>query len=128
MLVRPIDVSATGIDVPTLIVASTMVDAGERRLRAGPLAAVAAVHQPHVTYTDCQRVLDADRTHQRPLGADSHVFRRQFEDFADTILPGAQQARANAHDGLWAVRALVAIGRSLGTGDAVRLADVVGAV
>jgi hypothetical protein len=53
---------------------------------------------------------------------------RQVEGFADTILPGAQQAGANAHDGLAAVRALVAIGRSLGIGDAVRLADVVGAV
>ena len=56
------------------------------------------------------------------------MFRRQVEGFADTILTGAPQAGAGAADGLAAVRALVAIARSLSTGDTVRLADVTGAV
>jgi hypothetical protein len=73
-------------------------------------------------------MLDADRTYHRPLGTGSHVLRRQVEGFADTILLGAQQTDANAHDGLAAVRARLAIGRSMGTGDALRLAEVVRAV
>jgi hypothetical protein len=46
------------------------------------------------------------------------------------VLGAAQiaQAGADAHDGLAAVRALVAIERSLSLGDAVKPADVVGAV
>jgi predicted dehydrogenase len=71
---------------------------------------------------------DADRTYHRPLGADSNVFRRQVEGLASTILAGAPQAGADAHDGLAAVRALVAITRSLATGDTIKLADVTGAV
>ena len=69
-----------------------------------------------------------DGTSHRPLGADAHFRRRQVEGFADTILNGTPQAGADAQDGLAAVRALVAIDRSLRTGDEVRLADVTGAV
>jgi predicted dehydrogenase len=70
----------------------------------------------------------ADQTYHRPLGADGQFFRRQIEGFADTILNGALQIGADAHDGLAAIRALVAIDRSLGSGETVKLADVAGAV
>jgi predicted dehydrogenase len=70
----------------------------------------------------------ADGSYHRPLGADGHVFRRQIEGFADTILSGAPQAGAGAADGLAAVRVLAAIGRSLETGETVRVTDVRGAV
>jgi predicted dehydrogenase len=70
----------------------------------------------------------ADASYHRPLGADGHVFRRQVEGFADTVLTGARQSGANAADGLAVVRTLAAIGRSLATGEAVRPADVTGAV
>jgi predicted dehydrogenase len=70
----------------------------------------------------------ADRTYHRPLGADGHFFRRQVEGFADTILNDAPQIGADAHDGLAAIRALVAIDRSLSSGETVKLADVAGAV
>jgi predicted dehydrogenase len=71
---------------------------------------------------------DDDRAYHRPLGADGHVFRRQLEGFAETILGGAPQAGAGPRDGLAAVRTLVAIRRSLETGEAVRPADVAGPV
>jgi predicted dehydrogenase len=63
----------------------------------------------------------ADGSYQRPLGADSHVFRRQVEGFADTILNGTPQHGATVHDGLAAIRILAAIERSLATGDTVTL-------
>jgi predicted dehydrogenase len=69
-----------------------------------------------------------DQTYHRPLGADGQFFRRQLEGFADTILNGALQIGADAHDGLAAIRALVAIDRSLSSGETVKLADVAGAV
>jgi predicted dehydrogenase len=71
---------------------------------------------------------DADRSYHRPLGEDGHVFRRQVEGFAAAILDGVPQAGADARDGLAAVRTLVAIRRSLSTGEAVRPADVSGPV
>jgi predicted dehydrogenase len=81
----------------------------------------------------------ADRTTRRPLGADGQFWRRQLEGFAAAIRTGKQgpaagmppappMAGADVHDGLAAIRALVAIDRSLSTGDVVRLADVTGAV
>jgi predicted dehydrogenase len=90
---------------------------------------VAKAFQPwYLRAAEVECFSDADRTYHRPLGADGHVFRRQVEGFAETVLRGVPQVGADAHDGLAAVRALVAIGRSLGTGEAVKLADVSGAV
>jgi predicted dehydrogenase len=70
----------------------------------------------------------ADGSYHRPLGADSHVFRRQVEAFADTILNDAPQVGADARDGLAAVRTLAAIERSVSTGDTVNVIDAAGAV
>jgi predicted dehydrogenase len=70
----------------------------------------------------------ADGCYHRPLGADGHFFRRQVEGFAETILNDAPQLGADATAGLAAVRALVAIGQSLSTGETVRVADVTGPV
>ncbi len=61
----------------------------------------------------------ADGAYHRPLGADGHVFRRQVEGFADTILNGSQQAGATAEDGLAVARTLAAIDRSLSTGEKI---------
>lgn len=62
-----------------------------------------------------------DRTYHRPLGADGHVFRRQLEGFAQTILDGVPQVGAGAQGGLATARVLEAIERSLTTGEAVDL-------
>jgi predicted dehydrogenase len=71
---------------------------------------------------------DRDRSYHRPLGADSHFFRRQIEGLADTVLHGAPLAGADVEDGLAAVRALAAIARSTETGESVELATVAGLV
>ncbi len=69
-----------------------------------------------------------DRQYHRPLGEDSFTYKLQIEGFADTILDGIAQHGANIDDGIAAMRAMVAIARSAETGEAVRLADVSGAV
>ena len=85
---------------------------------------VARAFQPwYLRAAEVECFSDRDRSYHRPLGADGHVFRRQVEGFAATILDGAPQAGAGAEDGLAVARVLAAIERSLSTGDAVALAD-----
>jgi len=69
-----------------------------------------------------------DRQYHRPLGEDSYSYKLQIEGFADTILNGIPQHGANIDDGVAAMRAMVAITRSVETGEAVRLADASGAI
>ena len=71
---------------------------------------------------------ESDGSTHRVLGADGHFYRRQMEGFADTILTGAPQHGADIEDGIASVRAMVAIAQSARTGQAVRLADVSGAL
>jgi predicted dehydrogenase len=69
-----------------------------------------------------------DRVYRRPLGEDAHTYKRQLEGFADTILHGVPLHGADIDDGVAAVRAMVAIARSVESGQLVRLADVTGGV
>jgi len=69
-----------------------------------------------------------DRQFRRPLGEDAHTYRRQIESFADTILHGAPRQGAGIDDGVAAMRAMVAIARSVETGESIALADVTGGV
>jgi predicted dehydrogenase len=69
-----------------------------------------------------------DRQYRRPLGEDAHTYKIQLEAFAAAILEGTPQAGANANDGLAAVQALVAIARSVETGEYERLDSVSGGV
>lgn len=69
-----------------------------------------------------------DRQFHRPLGEDSYSYKLQIEAFADTILHGKPQQGAGIDDGVAAMRAMVAIARSVETGERVRLADVTGGV
>jgi predicted dehydrogenase len=69
-----------------------------------------------------------DRQYHRVLGEDAHTYKRQLEGFAATILDGRPQLGATADDGLAAVRALVAIARSVESGKTVALDQVEGAV
>ena len=71
---------------------------------------------------------EKDRTYRRPLGEDAHTYKRQIEGFVDTILHGKPQLGANIDDGLAAMRALVAIARSVESGSVVRLDKVQGGV
>ncbi len=82
---------------------------------------VARAFQPwylRAAEVECFRA--ADRSYHRPLGADGHVFRRQVEGFAATVLDGAPQQGADVQDGLAATRVLAAIERSVATGETVR--------
>lgn len=69
-----------------------------------------------------------DGQYHRPLGADAHFYRLQLEGFADSILHGIALRGASVEDGLAALRALVAISRSVETGARVTLAEVTGGV
>ncbi|MDQ2827528.1 MAG: Gfo/Idh/MocA family oxidoreductase [Chloroflexota bacterium] len=69
-----------------------------------------------------------DRQYHRPLGEDAFTYKLQIEGFAETILHGAPQQGAGIDDGIAAMRAMVAIARSVETGEAVTLADVSGSV
>ncbi len=71
---------------------------------------------------------EREGTARRALGADGHVFRRQVESFADTILRGVPQAGAGLEDGIAAVRALTAISRSVEEDREVGLQDVEGEI
>jgi len=66
--------------------------------------------------------------YHRILGEDAHFYKLQIEGFADTILHKAPMRGADIDDGTAAIRALVAISRSVETGKWVQLADVAGGV
>jgi predicted dehydrogenase len=85
---------------------------------------VARSFQPwYLRSSEVECFSDRDRSYHRPLGADGHMFRRQLEGFAETILDGAPQAGAGAEDGLATARVLTAIERSLTTGATVAPGD-----
>ncbi len=69
-----------------------------------------------------------DGQFRRPLGADAHSYRRQLEGFASTVLDGAPQHGADAADGAASMRAMVALARSVESGDWVRLDAASGSV
>jgi predicted dehydrogenase len=71
---------------------------------------------------------DRDGSSYRPLGADGHFYRRQVEGFADTILNGAPMTGADIDDGLASVRGMLAISRSVQTGESVALDRVTGSL
>jgi predicted dehydrogenase len=69
-----------------------------------------------------------DGQFRRPLGEDAYTYKLQIEAWAATVLEQKPQQGATVEDGLAAVRGMVAITRSVETGEAVRLADVSGGV
>jgi predicted dehydrogenase len=69
-----------------------------------------------------------DNQYHRVLGEDAHFYKLQIESFADTILYNAPMRGADISDGTSAIRALVAISRSVESGNWVHLADVTGGV
>jgi predicted dehydrogenase len=69
-----------------------------------------------------------DGQYHRPIGEDGHIYRRQVEGFAATILHGAPPQGAGIEDGIAAIRTLVAIARSVESGAWVTVADVTGGI
>lgn len=75
---------------------------------------------------ECFSVCDGQ--YHRVLGEDAHVYKLQIEGFAETILHGTPMHGADSAEAVAALRALVAIARSVETGTWVQLADVRGEV
>jgi predicted dehydrogenase len=71
---------------------------------------------------------EEDKQFHRPLGEDAYTYKLQIEDFAEAVLKGHAQRGAGIDDGLAAMRAMVAISRSVDSGQMVRLAQVNGTV
>jgi predicted dehydrogenase len=71
---------------------------------------------------------ESDAATHRVLGADGHFYRRQVEGFADVILEGTPMAGATIDDGIATVRAMIAIARSVETGERVALSTVSGGI
>jgi len=71
---------------------------------------------------------EKDKQFRRPLGEDAYSYKLQIEAFADHILHGAPARGAGIDEGVAAMRAMVAVARSVETGEAVRLAEVAGGV
>jgi len=69
-----------------------------------------------------------DGQYHRPLGEDAHFYKLQVEALVDAILDGQSAPGATVDDGVAAMRAMVAISRSVESGERIRLADVSGAV
>ncbi|TGT02046.1 gfo/Idh/MocA family oxidoreductase, partial [Mesorhizobium sp. M2D.F.Ca.ET.171.01.1.1] len=71
---------------------------------------------------------ESSASSERVLGADGHFYRRQLEGFADVVLNGTPMNGASIEDGVASVRAMVAIARSVESGERVEIASVTGAV
>lgn len=69
-----------------------------------------------------------DGQYRRPLGEDAYTYKTQIEGFADAALNGTSMLGADIDDGVAAMRALVAIARSVESGEKVKLEDVTGGV
>jgi predicted dehydrogenase len=78
--------------------------------------------------SDVECFTTRDGAYHRPLGEDAHFYKLQVEGFADSILNGAPVRGATVQDGIAAMRAMVAIARSVENGERVRLAEVKGVV
>ena len=69
-----------------------------------------------------------DRQFRRVLGEDAFSYKLQLEHFADVILKGIPSVAASVEDGTAAMRAMVAIARSVESGQKVVLSQVTGGV
>jgi predicted dehydrogenase len=69
-----------------------------------------------------------DRQYHRPLGEDAYTYKLQIEGFADTILKGVPMQGASIEDGIATMRTMVAIARSVETGEPIHVAHVAGSV
>lgn len=69
-----------------------------------------------------------EKVFRRPLGEDGHVYKLQVEGFANTILHQTPMRGASIVDGIAAMKAMVAIARSVKEGKKIKLEDVTGGV
>ena len=89
----------------------------------------AKIHLPWFFKTaDVECFSERDRTFRRPLGEDGYSYKRQIEGFAAAILDEIPTIGATIDDGVAAMRAMVAIARSVESGKLVRLDEATGGV
>ena len=69
---------------------------------------------------------EKDGVYHRPIASDGHFYRRQLEALVDAILNGEPVPGTTINEGLDVVRGMIAIARSVQTGDWVALNDVSG--
>ena len=80
----------------------------------------------HLRAAEVQAFSVKDDQYHQPIGEDANVFRLQIEDLVNAATTGATTRGATAEDGLASVRAMVALAKSVTTGDWVKLDDVTG--
>jgi predicted dehydrogenase len=80
----------------------------------------------HLRAAEVQAFSIKDDQYHQPIGEDAGVFRLQIEDLVNAATTGAAPRGATAEDGLASVRAMVALARSVTTGEWVKLDDVTG--
>jgi predicted dehydrogenase len=78
--------------------------------------------------TEVECFLEKTRQYQRPLGEDAYSYKLQIENFAAAVMGAAAQRGATVHDGVAAMRAMVAVARSVESGGPIELAAVTGGV
>jgi predicted dehydrogenase len=80
----------------------------------------------HLRAAEVQAFSIKDDQYHQPIGADAGVFRLQIEDLVNAATTGATPRGATAEDGLASVRAMVAVAKSVITGEWVKLDEVTG--
>jgi predicted dehydrogenase len=80
----------------------------------------------HLRAAEVQAFSVKDNQYHQPIGEDANVFRLQVEDLVNAAITCATPRGATAEDGLASVRAMVALTKSVTTGDWVKLDDMTG--
>jgi len=80
----------------------------------------------HLRAAEVQAFSTKDDQFHQPIGEDANVFRLQIEDFVAAATTGSTPRGATAEDGLASVRAMVALARSVESGEWVELDGVTG--
>ena len=76
--------------------------------------------------SDVECFLENDQQYKRILGADAHFYKLQLEGFADTILHQKSQLGTDIDDAIEVVRGMIAIAKSVESGERIYLAEVQG--
>ncbi|MGC9247898.1 Gfo/Idh/MocA family protein [Listeria ivanovii] len=86
---------------------------------------VAKTYNPWLFKTsDVDIFKTADNSTHRPISEDAHFYKLQVEGFADSILTGEKGIGADLNDGIIAMKTMMAIAKSVQTGETVRISDI----
>jgi predicted dehydrogenase len=92
-------------------------------------SAAAKIYNPwFYKSSDVELFHEDSATTTRVLGADAHFYRRQLEAFADCVLANAPMRGADIADGVASVKTMVAIARSVASGQSVEVDSAQGAL